>query len=125
MSGSSPAERTPDNQPEDKEPARVPKMPELPQPPEVRAPDIHLPKAPHKPVAPFDRGMRAMALASTIGLSLVIPPVLGYFAGRWLDGRFGTDPILSMIGLMVGIVLGFVEMIHVLRQIEREERKER
>jgi len=66
-----------------------------------------------------------MALASTIGLSLVIPPVMGYFAGRWLDGHFGTEPILSMIGLIVGIVLGFIEMVHILGQIEREERKER
>ncbi len=64
-----------------------------------------------------------MALASTIGLSLVIPPVMGYFAGRWLDGRFGTEPVISMIGLVVGIVLGFVEMVPILHQIEREERK--
>ena len=73
----------------------------------------------------MNQGMRAMALASTIGLSLVLPPVLGYFAGRWLDGRFGTEPVISMIGLVVGIVLGFVEMVHILQQIEREERKGR
>ncbi len=125
MSGSSSTERTPDNEPEDEQPVRVPEMPELPEPPEVRTPDIRLPGTSRKPVAPIDRGMRAMALASTIGLSLVVPPVLGYFAGRWLDGRFGTDPILSVIGLMVGIVLGFVEMVHILGQIEREERKQR
>lgn len=76
-------------------------------------------------MAPLGKGMRAMALASTIGLALVVPPVLGYFAGRWLDGRFGTEPILSMVGLIVGIVLGFVEMVHILAQIEREERRER
>ncbi|MGQ9738633.1 MAG: AtpZ/AtpI family protein [Armatimonadota bacterium] len=100
-------------------------MPDLPYPPEVPEPDIRVPGNAEKPATPVNRGMRAMALASSIGLSLVIPPVLGYFAGRWLDGRFGTDPILSMVGLIVGIVLGFVEMVQILAQIEREERKGR
>jgi F0F1-type ATP synthase assembly protein I len=127
MSGSLPNGRTPDSEWEDQgapEP-EPPKAPELPEPPEVPKPDIRLPGEPAQPASPMDKGMRAMALASTIGLSLVIPPTLGYFAGRWLDTRFGTEPILSMVGLIVGIVLGFVEMVHILQQIEREERKER
>lgn len=122
MSGSSPSERTPDSDREEREP-ELPKVPELPEPPEVHTPDIRLPGEPRRTEAPINQGMRAMALASTIGLSLVIPPVLGYFAGRWLDGQFGTEPVISMIGLVVGIVLGFVEMVHILHQIEREERK--
>lgn len=122
MSGSSSNECTPDS---DKEEPRLPEVPELPKPPEVQEPDISLPGESPKPSTPANRGMRAMALASSIGLSLVIPPMLGYFAGRWLDGRFGTDPILSMVGLIVGIVLGFVEMVQILAQIEREERKGR
>jgi len=122
MSGSSPSERTPDSDREEQEP-QLPKAPELPQPPEIPAPDVRPPGEPRRAEAPINKGMRAMALASTIGLSLVIPPVMGYFAGRWLDGRFGTEPVISMIGLVVGIVLGFVEMVHILHQIEREERK--
>ncbi|MCS7309889.1 MAG: AtpZ/AtpI family protein [Armatimonadetes bacterium] len=127
MSGSSSSGHTPDSEREEQEPRQpeIPKVPELPPPPEIPQPELQRHGQPAKPPAPLQKGMRAMALASTIGLSLVIPPVLGYFAGRWLDGRFGTDPILSVAGLMVGIVLGFVEMVHVLHQIEREERKER
>lgn len=124
MSGSSSTERTPDNEPEKQNEPQF-RLPEVPEPPEVRKPDIQLPGEAKEPFSPANRGMRAMALASTIGLSLVVPPVLGYFAGRWLDGRFGTDPILAMVGLIVGIILGFVEMIQVLKQIGREERKER
>lgn len=125
MSGSSPSERTPDSEREEQGIPDLPKTPELPEPPRVSKPDLRLPGEPTKPAAPIHKGMRAMALASTIGLSLVIPPVLGYFAGRWLDKRFGTDPILSMVGLIVGIIMGFVEMVHILQQIEREERRER
>ncbi|GIV15268.1 MAG: hypothetical protein KatS3mg022_0703 [Armatimonadota bacterium] len=127
MSGSLPTGHTPDSEREEQgaEEPQLPQTPKLPEPPEVSKPDLRLPGEPAKPAAPINKGMRAMALASTIGLSLVIPPVLGYFAGRWLDGRFGTEPILSMVGLIVGIVLGFVEMVRILQQIEREERKER
>ncbi|MCS6831686.1 MAG: AtpZ/AtpI family protein [bacterium] len=127
MSGSLPTGHTPDSEREEQgasEP-ELPKTPELPQPPELPKPDIPLTGGPAKPVPPINKGMRAMALASTIGLSLVIPPVLGYFGGRWLDEKFGTEPILAMVGLIVGIVLGFVEMVHILQQIEREERKGR
>ena len=124
MSGSLPSERTPDSDREEQEP-QLPKAPELPQPPEIPAPDVRPPGEPRRAEAPINKGMRAMALASTIGLSLVIPPVLGYFAGRWLDGRFGTEPVISMIGLVVGIVLGFMEMVHILHQIERAEREQK
>lgn len=101
------------------------RAPQLPPPPEIPRPDLSSPGKAAKPPAPVQKGMRAMALASTIGLSLVIPPVLGYFGGRWLDGRFGTEPVLSVVGLVVGIILGFVEMVHILHQIERAEREER
>lgn len=126
MTSSSSKEHTPDR--EEEEPCgelQLPKAPELPEPPELRMPEIPMPGESKQPKAPINKGMRAMALASTIGLSLVVPPVLGYFAGRWLDGRFKTEPYLSIVGLLVGIVLGFIEMLHILAQIEREERKER
>jgi F0F1-type ATP synthase assembly protein I len=127
MNGSSSSERTPgDEQPQEAAgQAELPELPKLPEPPEIRKPDISLPATSSRPIAPVQKGMRAMALASTIGLSLVVPPVLGYFGGRWLDGRFDTEPVLSVVGLIIGIVVGFIEMLHILAQIERLERQER
>ncbi|MDP2916982.1 MAG: AtpZ/AtpI family protein [Dehalococcoidia bacterium] len=33
--------------------------------------------------------------------------VLGVFAGIWLDNRFGTQPILTIIGLLLGLIVAF------------------
>ena len=33
--------------------------------------------------------------------------VLGVFAGRWLDSRLDTSPILVLVGLLLGIVVAF------------------
>ncbi len=33
--------------------------------------------------------------------------VLGVVAGRWLDSRLDTSPILVLVGLLLGIVVAF------------------
>ena len=33
--------------------------------------------------------------------------VLGVFAGRWLDSRLDTSPVLILVGLLLGIVVAF------------------
>lgn len=39
----------------------------------------------------------------TLGLEMVLSVMIGLFGGRWLDGRFGTDPWLMWIGFGFGI----------------------
>jgi len=33
--------------------------------------------------------------------------VLGVFAGRWLDSKLNTEPILVLVGLFLGIAFAF------------------
>jgi len=33
--------------------------------------------------------------------------VLGVVAGRWLDSRLDTSPVLILVGLLLGIVVAF------------------
>ena len=42
-----------------------------------------------------------------LGIELVAPILLGVFVGRWLDGRWGTEPWLLVAGSVLGLVLGF------------------
>lgn len=54
-------------------------------------------------------GRRQLQLAArfaTAGLELALAIVVGYFAGRWLDGRFGTTYV-AYIGLLLGVIAGF------------------
>jgi len=42
----------------------------------------------------------------TLGLQLAITVVVFFFLGKWLDGKFGTEPWLMLAGLAVGITGG-------------------
>jgi F0F1-type ATP synthase assembly protein I len=33
--------------------------------------------------------------------------VLGVVGGRWLDNKFNTEPILAIVGLILGVIIAF------------------
>ena len=47
---------------------------------------------------------------STLALLLPVSTAVGWVLGHWLDKAFGTG-FLNIVGLLVGIVGGFVEFI--------------
>jgi F0F1-type ATP synthase assembly protein I len=52
-----------------------------------------------------DKRYRYMRLVSTMGtlpLMLGAAPTLGFFAGRWLDGKMGTTPWMQFVFLVLG-----------------------
>ena len=49
-----------------------------------------------------------MISLSGLGMTLVLATVIGLAGGYCLDRWLGTSPWLTMIGLLVGIVAGFV-----------------
>lgn len=51
-------------------------------------------------------GMQALSLWTQLGLTLAAPILLGVLAGRWLDGKFHTNMLFSIILLLVGIAMG-------------------
>ncbi|MDO9229114.1 MAG: AtpZ/AtpI family protein [Syntrophales bacterium] len=51
-----------------------------------------------------------MAYASSIGISMVIAIFGCLFLGVWLDRKLGTDPYLTLLFLLIGIVAGFRNM---------------
>jgi ATP synthase protein I len=50
-----------------------------------------------------------MRLAS-VGIALVLATVMGLAGGYFLDHWLGTSPWLAMIGLLIGIIAGFVNL---------------
>ena len=40
---------------------------------------------------------RQIGLLTTIPFLLAVAPLVGYFGGRWLDGKLGTAPVLTFI----------------------------
>ena len=62
---------------------------------------------------------------STIGLTLVLAIVIGFFAGRWVGGKLGNPTVGSIIGFLLGTAAGFMEMIRAVsrwnKRMEHEE----
>jgi ATP synthase protein I len=45
---------------------------------------------------------KAVGSWGTLGLEIVLSIMVGFFGGRWLDGRFGTGPWISVVGFFFG-----------------------
>lgn len=53
-----------------------------------------------------------------VGLSIL----LGVLGGLWLDGKFGTKPILVIVGLILGVVVAFYGVYQMLLPLIRNKR---
>jgi ATP synthase protein I len=51
--------------------------------------------------------LRVLGALSTVGITLVVATVIGYYIGHYLDGRYGTTPWLTLVFLLLGIAAGF------------------
>jgi ATP synthase protein I len=53
------------------------------------------------------RFIRMAAVLSTVGITMVVATVIGYYLGVLLDRIFGTAPWLMIVCLLFGIAAGF------------------
>ena len=56
-----------------------------------------------------------------LGLQFVIALLAFLYAGQWLDGRLGTAPWLSIVGMFTGAGLAFYSMYHKLMAAQARE----
>jgi F0F1-type ATP synthase assembly protein I len=55
-------------------------------------------------------------MLGSVGMTLVVATLLGGALGYWLDGRLGTTPWLTLSGVILGIISGFVELFRVVNR---------
>ncbi len=71
---------------------------------------------------------RGVGSLGTIGLEVVLSIAFGFFGGRWLDGKLGTEPYLAILGFVFGIGAAVRAFQRALREMqaaaEREEREQ-
>lgn len=65
--------------------------------------------------------LKVASRVGAVGLEMALSVVLGYFAGRWCDGRFDTEPYLMYLGVLAGIIAGFRSLYRVARSINLDE----
>ena len=57
------------------------------------------------------RNLKDLAYYSSLGISVALAIFIGLFLGVWLDNKFDTSPVLTLIGLGMGIVAGFRNLV--------------
>ena len=62
-----------------------------------------------------------------IGTYVALCIVLGTLGGRWLDGQFETEPLLTVVGLFLGLALAIYgalqQLFEVLREIDARRKE--
>ena len=67
-----------------------------------------------------NKGMQALALTTTISMEIAITVTLGFWLGRYLDGRFGTEPWIMVAGVLLGMGLGIFSIIQTLERFFKQ-----
>ncbi|MBZ4642808.1 MAG: hypothetical protein JG767_417 [Deferribacteraceae bacterium] len=69
----------------------------------------------------FNKKMRSMLNASTIGFSFISAIGIGTLIGYYLDKYFETKPYLTLIFMVLGIVAGFRNMFYFVKKSIKED----
>ncbi|WP_437295793.1 AtpZ/AtpI family protein [Sorangium sp. So ce426] len=71
---------------------------------------------------------KAVGSYGTVGLEVVLCILVGLFIGRWLDGKLGTDPYLSVLWFFFGLGAAGKAVFRAWKEMqavaEREEREQ-
>ena len=62
--------------------------------------------------------IKELSYYSSIGLSVSLSIVIGYFLGAYLDKRFHTDPWFMLVGLGFGIAAGYRNIGYMIKKIK-------
>jgi ATP synthase protein I len=66
----------------------------------------------------WEAALRFIGVGWFIGISIL----LGVLGGLWLDNKFGTKPILVIVGLILGLVVAFYGVYRMLLPLMRNKR---
>ncbi len=67
-------------------------------------------------------GYRQIALATTIPIIMLAAPAVGYFIGFYLDRLLGTERIMTVVFLLLGVAAGGVETYRLIKKIVKEDK---
>lgn len=62
---------------------------------------------------------RGVGVAAALAAQLVLSIFLGFLLGHWLDNVFHAGPWLTIIGVVLGIVAGFMGLFHLSRILSK------
>ncbi len=63
--------------------------------------------------------VKELAYYSSLGLQVAIAIFIGLFFGVWLDGKFNTSPVMTLIFLGFGIAAGFKNLLLAIKKSQK------
>jgi ATP synthase protein I len=64
--------------------------------------------------------MKLIAMASTMGISMVLALVIAIAIGYYLDKWFKTSPLFFLIFMVLGIIAGFRNIYVIMKRAEKD-----
>lgn len=61
-----------------------------------------------------------IAIFSTLGTEVILLALLGGWLGNGLDGLWETKPLLLVLGVFLGLALGFLSAYYTLKKVMKE-----
>jgi F0F1-type ATP synthase assembly protein I len=73
---------------------------------------------------PVKTPWKAYGRYGSLGIELILSMAVGYYVGRWLDGRLATAPWLALAGFVVGVYAGFRQFFRAAKRMTEEAERE-
>ena len=70
------------------------------------------------------KDLRQIGLLGTIPMLMAAGPLIGFFGGKWLDSKLGTEPYLMIILLFMGFAASVKETVKILKQANQDNEDE-
>ena len=63
----------------------------------------------------------AFSLLAAVPAVLLAGPAIGFFVGQWADGKFGSEPYLVILGVVLGFGAAGVEIANLVKKSQAME----
>lgn len=65
-------------------------------------------------------GLQQIGIFVTIPFVLSVPPIVGWFIGKWLDKKLDTAPYLMYVFIILGFLAGALECYRIIKEFGSE-----
>jgi F0F1-type ATP synthase assembly protein I len=76
------------------------------------------------PKTPKYEALRSASLLLAVPTILIAAPLVGMFLGRFADQKLGTNPWLTILGIVLGFVAAARQIADIVRRVRTDSQKQ-